>query len=954
VLRPRAEAPVPYSPRRSGTGFGGSAGGGSGPLAQMGRVGTLFAIVNRTSTATAAPDWGLYRKAKPGKATSDTERERVTVHAALTLWENPNPFMTQADLIEIGQQHVDLAGETLLVVVRKGNIPVELWPVRPDRMEPVKHPTEFLLGWTYKTPDGDKIPLAADEVIQIKMPNPEDPYRGMGPVQAILVELEASTAAAAWNAAFFRNSAEPGGVIELENNLDDDEWEQFTRRWAEQHRGVSNAHRVAVIEHGAKWVDRKYTQRDMQFAELRNVSRDVLMEAYGMSRATLGVTDGVNFAAAKAADAQFAKLLTVPRLERWRQALNTRLLPMFGATGKGVEFDYESPVASDEEAANAERDSVVRAAAELIRAGFNADDVRAAYGLPEMRFGSGEASDPQRTELLQLLQSAPAALGDRLLPVLYPNIDWAAVSLPAPAASAAAPEPPVPGTPPASDPSTGGREPGTGTTNRHPDAEGWDCTGGHGVACVHHDVPRAPLRAEGAPDVDLAPVQAAYERRLAQLLDRMADVRADWRADLRRQIAAAIDDNDLPALAALAVDPAPAQARIVEAMRAIAGDAAAQVKREAAAQGVSLALPGRVSATTAPVPDDDVAATLAALMAAAQALTAGTEAMRVNYNGGGGAEVAGQVEATLTEASTAREDTKLGGVLTGAQNRARIDTMASGPSGSIYADETLDGNTCPRCRAIDGRFVCTTDDLGPYDKLYTAIGGYVDCDGRERCRGTVTGVWRPETTTPPAPARPASPPGPRTTLDDWADEVAALADIDQPDDHDAILARILSSQDFDALPTVLSAAAFAALSDDHVEVYRGIAGSQAEQWAREFRTGRLFTGLGTYGNGTYTTTDESAAEGYAAGRGWRGADEDGVVMRMALRPDARVISLSDLREIAAADERLQSGDFGKAFGDPGRLAAALGYDALVMTPDPGESERYYVVLNRGALVVEAP
>jgi hypothetical protein len=38
--------------------------------------------------------------------------------------------------------------------------------------------------------------------------------------------------------------------------------------------------------------------------------------------------------------------------------------------------------------------------------------------------------------------------------------------------------------------------------------------------------------------------------------------------------------------------------------------------------------------------------------------------------------------------------------------------------------------------------VCNTDDLGPLEAMYTAMGGYVDCRGGTRCRGTVTGAWR--------------------------------------------------------------------------------------------------------------------------------------------------------------------------------------------------------------------
>jgi hypothetical protein len=96
----------------------------------------------------------------------------------------------------------------------------------------------------------------------------------------------------------------------------------------------------------------------------------------------------------------------------------------------------------------------------------------------------------------------------------------------------------------------------------------------------------------------------------------------------------------------------------------------------------------------------------------------------------------------LRELSDRPQRDALGGALTGAQNRARVATFATGPVGALYADERLDSNTCGPCAAINGRWVCNTDDLGPLEAMYTAMGGYVDCRGGTRCRGTVTGAWR--------------------------------------------------------------------------------------------------------------------------------------------------------------------------------------------------------------------
>jgi HK97 family phage portal protein len=379
-------APVAYAPSRVGRGMSSMWGSPSGMTAQMramGSVGTLFSIVNRTSTSTAQVEWHLYRKAKSGRK---EDRVEVTSHAALDLWNKPNGFMPRQEFVEVEQQHIDLTGEGWWVIARdpRSPIPLELWPVRPDRMTPIPSPTDYLVGYVYTGPDGEQVPLKLDEVIQIRMPNPMDTYRGLGPVQAILTDADASRYSAEWNRNFFLNSAEPGGIIAVDRRLDDDEFDEMRMRWAEQHRGVAAAHRVAIMEQGATWVDRKFTQRDMQFAELRAVSRDVIREAFGMPAFALGEVQDVNRATADASRVWFAEQLTEPRLERFKAALNFELLPLFGATATGLEFDYESPVPEDEEAENAALTTRSTAAAVLVEAGYDPAEVLHTVGLPPM------------------------------------------------------------------------------------------------------------------------------------------------------------------------------------------------------------------------------------------------------------------------------------------------------------------------------------------------------------------------------------------------------------------------------------------------------------------------------------------------------------------------------------------------------------------------------------------
>jgi HK97 family phage portal protein len=388
-------SPVSYSPR-VGSRFGQQLQGNpTQALNAMGSVGTLFSIVSRISQDVAAAEWCLYRKntdARRAYATTPRPRQEITRHPALEVWNRPNPFMTHQAFVEITAQHQELVGEQYWLPGWDDTFPfpTELWPIRPDKMQEVPSPTDFLSGWIYNGPDGNRVPLEADEVIQLKSPNPMNIYRGMGAVQSILMDIDSTKYSAEWNRNFFINGAQPGGVIEIPTSLSDPEFNQFNARWRESHQGVAAAHRVAMLENGMKWVDVNFTQKDMQFAELRTVSREIIREAFGISKTMLGQTEDVNRATAEAAKAVYAEHIEVPRLDRIKDALNTSFLPLFGPLGEGIEFDYISPVPEDHERESTERTSKVGAISAMIALGFDPQEVLELNGFPPITFTKKE------------------------------------------------------------------------------------------------------------------------------------------------------------------------------------------------------------------------------------------------------------------------------------------------------------------------------------------------------------------------------------------------------------------------------------------------------------------------------------------------------------------------------------------------------------------------------------
>lgn len=354
---------------------------------------TLFSIVNRTSTAVAAETWHLHEK-KPGAqcdwhqgeddACTAKNVRNVPAHPALSVLAEPNPFYSTQRLFESGQQHIDLTGEGWPVIARIGGVPAELWLASPDRMVVVTDPHDFLTGYIYTAPDGREQPLRKQDVLPMLMPNPSDPYRGLGPVQSVMTQITGAQYSAEWNANFFRNGARPGGIVKLSRVMSDPEFEQLVERFNANHRGVANANRTAFLEDG-DWIDPKpMSLADMQFVEQSNLSRDTILLAFGMSKFAVGVVEDVNRATADASANWFAETATVPRLDRWRGMLNGPFLKAFPGYVPGrLEFVYSSPVKEDTESARADKRTSADVFGILVRSGMNPADAARIAGLPE-------------------------------------------------------------------------------------------------------------------------------------------------------------------------------------------------------------------------------------------------------------------------------------------------------------------------------------------------------------------------------------------------------------------------------------------------------------------------------------------------------------------------------------------------------------------------------------------
>jgi len=308
-----------------------------GYLSAYGEIYSLFGIALRIATAVSEVKWRLY------KGSERSERSQVSEHPILKLLDYANEFQTGQEIVELTQLHMDLAGKAYWYLPKNGlGVPGELWVLPPHLMKIVPSEKDFIAGYVYLN-GNEWVPFDRSEIIRFPMPDPVNPYGGIGYAQPAAVELDSESYAGKWNRNFFYNSARADAVLEAEGSLSEEQYKELREQWASRYQGVSKAHKIAILEGGLKYKQIQVSQKDMDFPNLRKQTRENLLFTFGMPLSVMGISENVNRANAEAGDYTFARWLIKPRLTRIKNKLNEQLLPMF-PKAKGVEIDFDEVV----------------------------------------------------------------------------------------------------------------------------------------------------------------------------------------------------------------------------------------------------------------------------------------------------------------------------------------------------------------------------------------------------------------------------------------------------------------------------------------------------------------------------------------------------------------------------------------------------------------------------------
>ena len=254
------------------------------------------------------------------------------------LHDEPNPEMTSFVFRETLMSHLLIWGNAYAQIIRDGAGRVlGLYPLLPDKME-VQRDDKGNIYYVYSRNSDENpmfkeygnIKLKAEDVLHIPGLG-FDGLIGYSPIAMAKNAVGMTLACEEYGASFFANGANPDGVLEHPGVLKDPS--KVRESWNSVYRGVSNAHKIAVLEEGMKYQQIGIPPEEAQFLETRKFQINEIARLYRIPPHMVGDLDKSSFSNIEQQSLEFVKYTLDPWVIRWEQSLQRSLL-LPGEKGK--------------------------------------------------------------------------------------------------------------------------------------------------------------------------------------------------------------------------------------------------------------------------------------------------------------------------------------------------------------------------------------------------------------------------------------------------------------------------------------------------------------------------------------------------------------------------------------------------------------------------------------------
>lgn len=281
---------------------------------------------------------------------TDGGKQKATTHPLYRiLHDQANPEQTAMEWRETALCHLLLRGNHFSEKQYDGaGRLVALWPIHPDRVRIEREaggagPLVYLVR---VPPSNTEVRLSAAQILHLRGMG-SNGITGFSPMAIGREAISLSLAAQEYGARLFKNDTKPGGVLEHPTKLSKPAYDRLKASIEQEHQGLSNAHRMMILEEGMSWHQIGINPDDAQFLESRKFSVTEVARLFNLPPHFLRDLERATFSNIGEQAIEFVVYTLRPWLVRMEQRFYVELLSASDQVTHYVKFNVEGLLRGD-------------------------------------------------------------------------------------------------------------------------------------------------------------------------------------------------------------------------------------------------------------------------------------------------------------------------------------------------------------------------------------------------------------------------------------------------------------------------------------------------------------------------------------------------------------------------------------------------------------------------------
>lgn len=240
------------------------------------------------------------------------------------LRRKPNPEMTSFEFRETLIAHVATWGNGYAEIEwSNSGQPLALWPLNPAKMQVSRRNGQLV--YLYRLPNGEERPLPSWRVHHVRGLS-SNGIVGYSPIRLAMQSIGVGLALEEYGARFFGNGARPGGVLKHPGVLSDGAYKRLKESWLAENEGLSNAHRLKILEEGLDYEAIGIPPEEAQFLESKKFQVNEIARWFRIPPHMLADLERATFSNIEEQGLEFVIYTLGPWLTRHEQAIERDLL----------------------------------------------------------------------------------------------------------------------------------------------------------------------------------------------------------------------------------------------------------------------------------------------------------------------------------------------------------------------------------------------------------------------------------------------------------------------------------------------------------------------------------------------------------------------------------------------------------------------------------------------------